>query len=307
MKVSRLVFEAVAVAFLVLAPAVTLQAQATDEWRSWNRPVEPFRIAANLWYVGASDITSYLITTGAGHAIVDGGFPETAPQILANVRKLGFEPGDVKLLLASHAHFDHAGGLAELARATGAIVVASAEEAPALERGGRDDFAWGDTLTFPPVTVGRRVADGETIPLGGVSIVAHLTPGHTRGCTSWSLALGEAEPRLHALLMCSVTAPGYRLVGNEKWPGIVEAYEATFGKLATLPCDVFLSNHGFVFDLEGKRRRAAMGLGVARGPAAGGPANPFVDRAGCRAYLEEAEKRFRAELAKQREESAQRP
>jgi len=306
MNASRFVL-LTAIGLAALAVASPARGQATEEWRSWNRPVEPFRIAANLWYVGASDITSYLITTPEGHVLVDGGFPETAPQVLANVRKLGFEPGDVKLLLASHAHFDHAGGLAELARATGATVVASAEEALALERGGRDDFAWGDTLTFPPVAVARRVADGETITLGGVSIVAHLTPGHTRGCTSWSIALGAAEPRLDALLMCSVTAPGYVLVGNEKWPGIVEAYEATFRRLADLPCDLFLSNHGFVFDLEGKRKRATMGLGAARGPAAGGPANPFVDPAGCRAYLEKAEKGFRAELARQRNEAASRP
>jgi len=306
MKASRFVLlTAIGLAALAVAPPA--RGQASEEWRSWNRPVEPFRIAANLWYVGASDITSFLITTPAGHLIVDGGFPETAPQILANVRKLGFEPGDVKLLLASHAHLDHAGGLAELKRATGATLVASAEEAPALERGGRDDFAWGDTMPFPAVTVDRRLADGESVALGGTTVVAHLTPGHTRGCTSWSVALGEAEPRLDALLMCSVTAPGYELVGNEKWPGIAEAYEATFRRLAGLPCGIFLANHGGVFDLEGKRKRATMGFGPARGPAAGGPSNPFLDPAGCRAYLESAEKSFRTELAAQREAAAKRP
>lgn len=289
-----------ALALLVAPPA---RGQATEEWRSWNRAVEPFRIAGNLWYVGASDVTSFLITTPAGHVILDGGFAETAPQILANIRKLGFEPTDVKYLLSSHAHLDHAGGLAELERATGAQVVASAEDAPALESGGRDDFAWGDTMTFPAVKVDRRIADGDTVALGGTTLVAHLTPGHTRGCTTWTLALGDAEPRLHALFLCSVTAPGYRLVGNDKWPEIAAAFAATFRKLETLPCDYFLAAHGSVFDLEGKRKRATMGLGVGGGPARGpaaGPANPFLDAVGCRAYLKSAQENFENELARQR-------
>jgi metallo-beta-lactamase class B len=274
-------------------------AQAKAEWREWNRPVEPFRIIGNVWYVGASEIASYLITTPAGHVLLDGGFVETAPQILANIRKLGFDPKDVKILINSHAHLDHAGGLAELERATGARLVASAEDAPALEDGDRDDFAFGTGAGFPPVRVDRRIGDGDTVSLGGTTLVAHLTPGHTRGCTTWTMALGDEEPRLHVLFLCSVTAPGYRLVGNEKWPGIAQAFEATFRKLEALPCDVFLAAHGSVFDLDAKRRRATMGMGMARGPAAG-PANPFVDPAGYRAYLERAKKSFEEELARQR-------
>jgi metallo-beta-lactamase class B len=233
--------------FFAMLSGTPSHAQATDEWRSWNRPVEPFRIAGNLWYVGASDVTAYLITTPAGHVILDGGFVETAPQILANVRKLGFDPKDVKFLLNTHAHLDHAGGLAELKRETGALLVASAEDAPALENGDRNDFAWGDTMTFPPVAVDRRIGDGETVPIGGTTLVAHLTSGHTRGCTTWSLAIGEADPRPTALFLCGVTAPGYKLVGNEKWPGIAEALETTFRKLESLPCDYFLAAHGSVF------------------------------------------------------------
>jgi len=303
MRSFRLVSLVLTGLFFVMVSGSPSHAQATEEWRSWNRAVEPFRIAGNLWYVGASDITAYLITTPAGHVILDGGFVETAPQVLANVRKLGFDPKDVKYLLNSHAHMDHAGGLAELKRATGAQLVASAEDAPALASGGRDDFAWGDTMTFPPVAVDRRLGDGDTVTVGGTTLVAHLTPGHTRGCTTWSLAIGDEEPRLQALFLCSVTAPGYRLVGNEKWPEIAEAFEGTFRKLENLPCDYFLAAHGSVFDLEGKRKRATMGLGVAGGPARGpaaGPANPFLDPSGCRQYLESAKKSFADELARQR-------
>lgn len=270
-----------------LVAASPARSEIPEEWKEWNRPVEPFRIVEGLWYVGASDLTSFLITTDAGHVLLDGGLPDTAEQILANVRKLGFRPEDVKLLLNSHAHVDHAGGLAALARATGATLVATAEDAVQLERGGLGDFGFGDSLPFPPVSVGRRIADGETLSLGGVTLTAHLTPGHTKGCTTWTAKLGGRD----TLFSCSVSVPGYRLVDNAAWPEIVEAYETTFRKLAALPCEVLLAPHGSFFDLEGKRARAAMG---------GGPVGPFVDPAGCRRYLEEAERAFRAQLERQR-------
>ena len=268
-------------------------AQLPEGWQEWNRPVEPFRIVEGLYYVGAADVSSFLFTTPEGHVLLDGGFPETAEQILANVAKLGFRPTDVKLLISSHAHVDHAGGLAALREATGAVLVASADEKPQLERGGRGDFAFGDSLPFPPVEVGRTVADGETVRLGGLELVAHVTPGHTRGCTTWTAELGGHD----AVFFCGVSAPGYRLVDNEAWPAVAEAYEETFRRLRRLPCELFLAAHGWDFDLSVKRGRAA---------AEDAPANPFVDREGCASYLAEAERSFRAELERQRAERATR-
>jgi metallo-beta-lactamase class B len=292
-----------------VAAAPAARGQATEEWRGWDQPVEPFKIIGNVWYVGASDITSFLITTPEGHVLIDGGFVETAPQILANIRKLGFRPEDVKVLLNSHAHFDHAGGLAELKQATGAKMIASAEDAVQLERGGKGDFAFDDKYAFPPVKVDRVVADGDTVELGGTTLVAHLTPGHTKGCTTWTMRVGPA-PGLAVVFLCSVSVPGYQLVDNPRWPGIVEAYESTFRKLEALPCDVFLAPHGSFFDLEAKRRRALMGMsmggrGPAKGPAGGaGPANPFVDPQGYRDHLAKMEQAFRAELERQRRDAS---
>jgi len=172
---------------LVLASPALVQPQADPTSRSWNQPVEPYRIAGNIYYVGASDITSFLITTPEGHILLDGGFVETAPIIEANVRKLGFKLEDVKILLSSHAHFDHAGGLAELKRATGAKFAAMDKEAPLLARGGKWDFLFGDKYPFPPIQADRILHDGDTVLLGGTTLTAHLTPGHTKGNTTWTM------------------------------------------------------------------------------------------------------------------------
>src|SRR6185503_14158379 len=149
-----------------------------------NDPVEPFRIVGNVHYVGASDVTSFLITTPQGHILIDGGFAETAPMIVANIRKLGFDPRDVRLILNSHAHLDHAGGIAELRRVTGAKFLASAPDAAQLARGGTDDPQFGNRFPFPPAPPDRLVRDGERVTLGGTTLTAHITPGHTRGCTT---------------------------------------------------------------------------------------------------------------------------
>lgn len=277
-------------ALLSLA-AASAQAQANPEWREWNQPVEPVRIAANLHYVGASDIASYLITTPEGHILIDGGFVETAPQIAANVEKLGHRLADVKILLNSHAHFDHAGGLAELKRRSGAQLFASAPDAELLERGGKGDFRFGDEGAFPPVAVDRRLADGEKVTLGGVELTARLTPGHTRGCTTWTWNAGG----LQAVVVCSASILDYRFVGQESYPGIAADFERTFATLQALPCDLFLASHGRFFDLDGKRTLALRGMGMR---------NPFVDPAGYKAWAAEAESAFRAAVERQRQELA---
>lgn len=269
--------------------AATASGQATEEWRSWNQPVEPFRIAENLYYVGASDIASYLITTPEGHILIDGGFVETAPQIEANVVKLGFKLADVEILLNSHAHFDHAGGLAELKAATGAKVFASAADATLLESGGKGDFRFGDEGQFPPVVVDRRLADGEKVTLGGAELTVHLTPGHTRGCTTWTFKANA----LDVVVVCSASILDYRFVGEESYPGIAADYERTFATLKALPVQIFLAPHGGFFDLAGKRERAAMGMGLR---------NPWVDPAGYKAWVERMEGAFVAALEKQRDE-----
>ncbi|HWW61065.1 MAG TPA: subclass B3 metallo-beta-lactamase, partial [Thermoanaerobaculia bacterium] len=189
----------------MLTLALLFLLQASAESRSWNQPVEPFRIAGNVYYVGASEVTSYLITTPNGHIVIDGGYVETAPQIRANIAKLGFRVEDVKILLASHAHYDHAGGLAELKRVTGAKFYASAADAPQFARGGVDDPQFGDKYPFPPIEADRVLRDGDKVTLGGTTLVARITPGHTRGCTTWTMRLRDGK---NVVFVGSVTAPG---------------------------------------------------------------------------------------------------
>jgi len=261
---------------------------AVPSSRNWNQPVKPFRIADNLYYVGASDLTSFLITTLKGDILLDGGLRETAPQIERNVAALGFRMTNVKILLNSHAHMDHAGGLAELKRISGAQLVASRGDAPSLETGDRDDFAWGNRLTFPPVKVDRIANDGGQVTLGNVTMTAHVTPGHTKGCTTWTTTVTDHGQMYNVVFVCSTSAPGYKLAGNRKYPQIAQDYEHTFKILRGLPCDIFLASHGSFFDLTGKRKRLGSTM-----------ANPFVDPDGYRAFLDRTERDFRSSLAAQ--------
>jgi metallo-beta-lactamase class B len=232
-------------ALLLLASAAFAQNDPVS--RSWNQSVEPFRIAGNLYYVGASDITSYLITTPKGHIVLDGGFVETAPMILANIRKLGFDPKDVRILLSSHAHYDHAGGLAELKRATGATFYASRRDLPQLARGGTDDPQFGNRFPFPPIMADRIVDDGTRVSLGGVTLVAHITPGHTPGCTTWTTRIGRRD----VVFVGSPSVPSdYRLTNNPRYPNAIEDYRSQFRKLKSLGCDIFLASHGNFYGLE---------------------------------------------------------
>ncbi len=279
---------------LLLWPALAA-AQADPTSRSWNQPVEPFRIAGNLYYVGASDITSYLIATPEGHILLDSGFEETVPLIRESVKKLGFRLEDVKVLLNSHAHYDHAGGLATLKELTGAKLAASEKDAPLLARGGKGDPALGDTFLFKPVQADRIVKDGEKITLGGSTLTAHLTPGHTPGCTSWTMQVEDEGKRRDVVFVCSTTVlPGVSLTANPKYPEIASDFAHTFEVLKALPCDIFLAAHGAFFNLSEKSERLRKG----------GGSNPFVDPAAYRAYVERKEGDFRKQLA---EEKAKKP
>jgi metallo-beta-lactamase class B len=275
---------------LLLVPTLA-RAQADPTSRASNQPVEPYRIAGNLYYVGASDVTSFLITTPQGHILLDGGFAETAPQIEANLQKLGFKLADVKILLNSHAHYDHAGGLAELKRKTGARLYANAADADLLARGGRGNFAFGDRLRFPPVQVDHPVHDGETVSLGGTTLTAHWTPGHTRGCTSWSLVVEEGGKRYDVVFLGSTTInPGVHLAGKPSYPGIADDYAKTFAVLKALPCDIFLAAHASFYN----------GLEKAKRRQAGEAVNPFVDPSGYRDFLARTEKAYRDHLEKEK-------
>ena len=255
-------------------------AQADPESRAMNQPVPPFRILGNLYYVGASEVTSFLITTPEGHLLLDGGFAETAPQIERNIAQLGFQLRDVKLLLNSHAHFDHAGGLAELKKWTNAIVAVTWPDAELLHRGGHGDFRFGDKLTFPPLKIDRIISDGESIELGGQKMTAHLTPGHTKGNTTWTTQITADGKRYNVVFAGSMTSLDYILAGREAYPGIAADFEKSFATLKRLPCDVFLSCHGSFFSFKEKRERLLRGE----------KPNPFIDPEGYQIFIAEYQK-----------------
>ena len=265
---------------LTAAGAGTLLAQ--DDWRE---PFDPVKIVGNVYYVGTRGLSSFLIVTSSGGIIIDSGEAESVPFIRASVEKLGFRLADVKLLLAGHAHFDHVGGLAALKRLTGAPVVAMDADREALVSG-VDRSALG-ARGWDRVAIDRVVKDGDTVPLGGTTLTAHLTPGHTQGCTTWTMDATENGRRYQVAFVCSVTVnEGVNLVGNTRVPDIADEYARTFRVLKDLKPDVFVAEHGSVFNLEGKAARAR----------AGGGTNPFVDPDGYRRFVERSEQAYITQL-----------
>lgn len=276
----------------VAIPSGAALAQTNDVSKNMNQPVEPFHIIGSIYYVGASDIGSYLIVTPAGDILLDGGFVETAPMIEANIKKLGFKPTDVKYILSSHEHLDHAGGISELRRATGAQFVAIEQEVPGLTAG----------TSFPAAKPDRVIHDGDTVSIGAAIMTAHLTPGHTRGCTTWSTTVKDGGRSYHVVFVGSASVlPMYRLIDRPgapaTYPGIEQDYEKTFRVLRSLPCDVFLGSHGQFYSLVDKR-----GV-MAKKPAQ----NPFIDPWGYQAYILRAEGVFQKELAAERDPSSAAP
>lgn len=279
---------------LLLAGCAT--AGAETQRARWNQPSAPFRLIGNVYYVGTEGLASYLIATPEGAILLDGALAESAPQIERNLEALGFKLGDVKYLLNSHAHFDHSGGLAQLKRDTGAALVASEGDRSALEGGFYLGSEGDHSLDSVPVRVDRTIRDGETLTLGGTTLTANLTPGHTRGCTSWSMPVTEAGSTWQALFFCSATVAANRLVDPPQYPGIVDDYRETFERAKALKVDVFLASHPSFFDLQAKRAR----LGKAA-------LNPFVDPSAFGAFLAAAEADFRAELARQQAKQQRAP
>jgi metallo-beta-lactamase class B len=266
--------------------------------RNRSIPDEPFQIAGNLYYVGATGITSFLLTGPEGHILIDGGYRETAPLIIASIAKLGFSIRDVKILLNSHAHADHAGGLRELQEASGAELWISEGDAGLVSSGGAWDSTYGPLRylglgRFPAGRVDHRFTDGTTVRLGPLAVTAHVTAGHTPGCTSWSFPVRHRDRELLAVNVGSLSLlPFMKFVEPESYPGIRSDFERSFQTLRSLPADLFLGSHSDFFDLNRKRRER---------PTAKDSAEPFIDRAGYLGYIDRKEKQFRDELAKQQE------
>ncbi len=286
---------------IILGVVLALLAVAFVKWQQAIRknrsiPDEPFRIAGNLYYVGSTGVTSFLLTGPEGHVVIDGGYPETAPLIMGSIAKLGFDIADVKVLLNTHAHSDHAGGLRELQEASGAELWISEPDAEAIVAGGHaiGPFRYLEFLGFGKFAVPRidhRFTDGDTIRLGPIELTAHITAGHTPGCTSWSFPVQDGDRTLLAVDICSLTLlPFTSLTEPETYPGIREDFEHSFSMLRSLPADIFLASHSSWFHLEDKRR--------ARADAAD-PVEPFIDRAGYLGYIDRSEAWFQKKLADQ--------
>lgn len=257
----------------------------------WTTNHAPFRIIGNVYYVGSKDLASYLITTSQGDILINSNLPSSVPQIRKNVEALGFHFKDVKILLISHGHWDHAAGSAEIKRLTGAKYMVMDADVPVVESGGKTDFQYGSSAEsqFPATKVDRVLHDGDEVKLGGVVLVAHKTPGHTKGCTTWTMKVREDTKTYNVVIVGSPNVNrGYKLVGNTAYPAIAQDYELTFRTLESLPCDVFLGAHGGYFGMEAKYARMKAG-GV----------NPFIDPEGYKSYIAEREQAFRKELAKQ--------
>jgi metallo-beta-lactamase class B len=249
----------------------------------WNRPYEPFRVIGNVYYVGTIELGVYLITTPAGHLLIDGGLPQSTPVIEAAIEKAGFKLTDIKVLLTTQAHFDHVGTLAALAAGSGGQVMVMSGDAELVEHGGRGDYLFGDTSPFDPVKVARVLKDGEMVTLGDQVMYAHHTPGHTKGCTTWSTTVRDNGLTYAVVFAGSTTVnPGTRLVHNPSYPGIRADYERSFRLLGAMRPDVFLGAHAGFFDLDGKRQRQL----------AGATPNPFIDPKGFADTVQRSEKRF---------------
>jgi len=282
------------VAVLLLTPAIVPAQRpvAVPSDPDWVKPFPPFRVIGNIYWVGTWDLASYLITTAEGHILINSGLRETVPQIVQGIETLGFKVGDVKLLLATHAHFDHVAGLAELKRRTNAKIVLSRAEAELFRSGGKSDFLFGNSpgAQYESAAVDRTLADGEKITLGGTTLTAHLHPGHTKGATSFTTTVQENGKtyRVGIVNMGSINN-GVTVTGMPGFPDIEAAYRKTFRDQKALDIDVFLASHADQFNLHRKYQ-------------SGDPYNPerFVDPSGYREAVARMEANFLAALAKAR-------
>jgi metallo-beta-lactamase class B len=275
---------------LILALAGSSTAFAQDP-ADWTEPFPPFRIAGNLYYVGSKGLANYLVTTPHGNILINSDMESSVPLIQASIEKLGFKFKDTRILLISHAHWDHDAGSAKIKELTGARYMVMDADVSVVESGGKTDFQYGNDAHFlyPPARVDRVLHDGNEVRLGGAVLVAHLTPGHTKGCTTWSMKVTEGGKTYNVVIVGSPNVnPGYKLVHNDSYPQIAADYERMWTVLKSLPCDIFLGAHGAYFGLEEKYPLMKDGA-----------ANPFIDPDGYKKFVAQKEQDFRTELAKQ--------
>lgn len=275
----------------VLAMTASTASANSFDTSTWTKRFPPYRIAGNLYYVGSEDLASFLVVTPQGNILINSSLESSPELIKESVEKLGFKFSDTKILLISHAHWDHAAGSAKIIQMTGAKYMVMDADVPVVESGGRKDFKYGDSPEdlYPAAKVNRMLHDGDEVRLGGTVLVAHLTPGHTKGCTTWTMKVTQGGRTYNVVIVGSPNVnPGYKLVGNKAYPQIAQDYEKTFRVLKSLPCDIFLGAHGGYYGM--KAKYAGM---KAEGVKA------FVDPQGYRAFVADREQAFRAELAKQ--------
>ena len=278
---------------MIIALVVTANETTPPVQQDWTEPFPAFRIAGNLYYVGSKGLASYLITTPAGHILLNSDLEANVPMIRTSVESLGFKFTDIKILLISHAHYDHCAGSASIKQLTGAQYMVMEGDVDVVQSGGKTDFQYGSdpTAIYPPAKVDRILHDGDEVKLGDATLKAHLTPGHTKGCTTWTMKVNDGTKLRDVVIIGSPNVnPGYQLAGSTVYPRMKEDFEKTFRVLNSLPVDYFLGAHGSYFDLEKKYPQLKAG-------------NPsvLIDPAGYKMYVKERDNAFRRELKKQLE------
>ena len=257
----------------------------------WTKPFPPFRIAGNLYYVGSEELAAYLITTPDGNILINSNLESSPKLIKKNVEALGFKFSDIKILLISHGHFDHAAGSAAIKRLTGAKYEVMDGDVRVVESGGRNDFQFArdKSMWFPPAHVDRVLHDGDTVFLGGTVLTAHKTAGHTMGTTTWTMDVHESAKTLHVVIVGSPNVlSSYKLVGNKVYPAIANDFRRQFIVLKSLPCDIFLGSHGSYFGLQSLYQRIK-----SRDP------DPYSSPNGYQSYVSERQAAFEVTLKRQ--------
>ncbi len=260
---------------------------------SWTTPFPPHHIAGNLYYVGSEDLASYLIVTSQGNILINSSFEENVPLIKNSVEQLGFHFADIKILLINQGHNDHCAGAALVKKLTGAQYFVMDTDVPVVESGGKMDFQYGTQpeMRFPPLKVDRVLHDGDTVKLGEAVLTAHLTAGHNKGTTTWTMDEVEGGKLLNVVIVGGPNVnPGYKLVGNTAYPQIATDFHHGFQVLKSLPCDIFLGAHGGYYGMKEKYERWKRG-----------DHNAFIDPAGYQNYIADREQAFEAELKRQQE------
>jgi metallo-beta-lactamase class B len=273
--------------FAAAATLVLAGSLLADFVPKWNQPIAPYRVISNVYYVGTNYLASYLIKTPQGNILINPDFEESVPLIQKSVEKLGFHFSDTKIILISHAHDDHAAGCALAKKLSGGKLMVMDADAKEVENGGAGDFQYKQH--WAPVKVDRVLHDGDEVKLGDTVLTARLTPGHTKGCTTWTMEASEGGRTYHVVIVGSPNVnEGYKLVNNAEYPGIADDYRKTFRVLNSLPSDVFLGAHGVYYGMDEKLKRMK----------AGGT-NPFIDPEGYRDFVKDREQAFQKELAAQ--------